>query len=102
MSGMPIDVRTECSTKQADGFLSKPFNATVIVGHVNQWLNRVKQTTWGSLPQREEDIVTLKELQNRYIRHVFTLLSNNLPLTAEKLGVSQQTVAAATNDDTAR
>jgi DNA-binding NtrC family response regulator len=101
MSGMPIDVRTDATTKQADGFLAKPFSATLIVAHVNQWLNRVNRTTKASLPERQEDIVPLNRLEGRYIRHVAQLLNNDLSLAAEKLGVSHQAVEAALNEVTA-
>jgi DNA-binding NtrC family response regulator len=101
MSGMPIDVRTDATTKQADGFLAKPFNATLIVAHVNQWLNRLKSTTKTSLPQRGEDIVPLNKLESRYIRHVVQLLNDDISLAAAKLGVSPEAVSAALNDEEA-
>ena len=101
MSGMPIDVRTDATTKQADGYLAKPFNATLIVAHVNQWLNRLKRTSKYSLPQRGEEIVPLSKLENRYIRHVVQLVNYNIPLAAEKLGVSAETISAALKDESA-
>jgi DNA-binding NtrC family response regulator len=101
MSGMPIDVRTDATTKQADGFLAKPFNATLIVAHVNQWLNRIKRTSKSSLPQHGEDIVPLNKLESSYIRHVVQLLNDDIPLAAAKLGVSPQTITAALQDEEA-
>lgn len=101
MSGLPIDVRTDATTKQADGFLAKPFNGTLIVAHVNQWLNRIRRTSKGSLPQRGDDIVPLSQLENHYIRHVVQLVNYDLPLAAEKLGVSEETVSAALAEDAA-
>lgn len=101
MSGMPIDVRTDATTKQADGFLAKPFSATLIVAHVNQWLNRIKRTSKSALPQRGEDIVPLNKLESRYIRHVVQLLNDDISLAATRLGVSPQTVSAALNDEDA-
>lgn len=98
MSGMPIDVRTDATTKQADGFLAKPFSATLIVAHVNQWLNRVQRTTKASLPEREEDVVPLNQLEGRYIRHVAQLFNHDISLAAERLGVSHQAVVAALNE----
>lgn len=102
MSGMPIDVRTDATTKQADGFLAKPFNATLIVAHVNQWLNRIKCTSKCALPQRGEDIVPLNKLESRYIRHVVQLLNDDVSLAAAKLGVSPQIVSAALEDEDAK
>ncbi len=99
MSGMPIDVRTDATTKQADGFLAKPFNGTLIVAHVNQWLNRIKRTSKSSLPQNGEDIVPLDKLEGRYIRHVVQLLNYDIARAAEKLGVSPETISAAVNDE---
>lgn len=101
MSGMPIDVRTDATTRQADGFLAKPFNGTLIVAHVNQWLNRIQRTSKSSLPQRGEDIVPLSHLENQYIRHVVQLVNYDIPLAAEKLGVSEETVSAALAEDAA-
>lgn len=95
MSGMPIDVRTDATTKQADGFLAKPFNATLIVAHVNQWLNRLRRTSKSSLPQRREDVVPLNKLESRYILHVVQLLNDDISLAAEKLGVPRETVLEA-------
>lgn len=99
MSGMPIDVRTDATTKQADGFLAKPFNGTLIVAHVNQWLNRLRRTSKNSLPQSGADIVPLDKLESRYIRHVVQLLNYDIARAAEKLGVSQETVSAALEDE---
>ena len=101
MSGMPIDVRTDATTKQADGFLAKPFNGTLIVAHVNQWLNRIRRTSKGSLPQNRADIVPLDKLESRYIRHVVQLLNYDIASAAEKLGVSQEIISAALKDETA-
>jgi len=101
MSGMPIDVRTDATTKQADGFLAKPFNGTLIVAHVNQWLNRIRRTSKGSLPQNGADIVRLDKLESRYIRHVVQLLNYDIASAAEKLGVSQDTISAALKDENA-
>jgi len=101
MSGMPIDVRTDATTKQADGFLAKPFNGTLIVAHVNQWLNRIRRTSKGSLPQNRADIVPLDKLESRYIRHVVQLLNYDIAGAAEKLGVSQEIISAALKDETA-
>jgi DNA-binding NtrC family response regulator len=99
MSGMPIDVRTDATTKQADGFLAKPFNGTLIVAHVNQWLNRLRRTSKNSLPQSGADIVPLDKLESRYIRHVVQLLNYDIARAAEKLGVPQETVSAALEDE---
>ena len=101
MSGMPIDVRTDATTKQADGFLAKPFYGTLIVAHVNQWLNRIRRTSKGSLPQNRADIVPLDKLESRYIRHVVQLLNYDIAGAAEKLGVSQEIISAALKDETA-
>ncbi len=101
MSGMPIDVRTDATTKQADGFLAKPFNGTLIVAHVNQWLNRLRRTSKTSLPQSGSDIVPLSQLENRYIRHVVQLVNYDLALAAQKLGVSQETITAALQEESA-
>ena len=101
MSGMPIDVRTDATTKQADGFLAKPFNGTLIVAHVNQWLNRIRRTSKGALPQKGEDIVSLDKLESRYIRHVVQLFNYDIPKAAEKLGVSPETISAALQDENA-
>lgn len=101
MSGMPIDVRTDATTKQADGFLAKPFNGTLIVAHVNQWLNRIRRTSKGSLPQNRADIVPLDKLESRYIRHVVQLLNYDIAGAAEKLGVSQEIISAALKDEIA-
>lgn len=101
MSGMPIDVRTDATTKQADGFLAKPFSATLIVAHVNQWLNRIKRTSKSSLPQRGEDIVPLNKLESRYIRHVVQLLNDDISLAATRLGVSPQVIEAALQEEDA-
>jgi DNA-binding NtrC family response regulator len=103
MSGMPIDVRTDATTKQADGFLAKPFNGTLIVAHVNQWLNRIRRTSKGSLPQRGEDIVPivpLNKLESRYIRHVVQLVNYDISLAAEKLGVTPEAISEALKDET--
>jgi FixJ family two-component response regulator len=101
MSGMPIDVRTDATTKQADGFLAKPFNGTLIVAHVNQWLNRIRRTSKSSMPQRGEDIVPLDKLESRYIRHVVQLVNYDIALAAQKLGVSEETISAALKDESA-
>lgn len=101
MSGMPIDVRTDATTKQADGFLAKPFSATLIVAHVNQWLNRIKRTSKSALPQRGEDIVPLNKLESRYIRHVVQLLNDDVALAATRLGVSPQMIQAALQEEDA-
>jgi DNA-binding NtrC family response regulator len=101
MSGMPIDVRTDATTKQADGFLAKPFNGTLIVAHVNQWLNRIRRTSKGALPQRGEDIVPLDKLESRYIRHVVQLFNYDIPKAAEKLGVSPEAISEALKDESA-
>ena len=99
MSGMPIDVRTDAATKQADGFLAKPFNGTLIVAHVKQWLNRLKRISKASLPQREWDIVPLEKLGRSYIRHVAQLLNYDIALTAEKLEVSAEIISVALRDE---
>ena len=101
MSGMPIDVRTDATTKQADGFLAKPFNATLIVAHVNQWLNRLKRTSKSALPECGEDIIPLNKLEGRYIRHVVQLLNDDIKLAAARLGVSPEAVAAALHEEDA-
>ena len=101
MSGMPIDVRTDATTKQADGFLAKPFSGTLIVAHVNQWLNRIRRTSKSSMPQRGEDIVPLDKLESRYIRHVVQLVNYDIALAAQKLGVSEETISAALKDESA-
>jgi DNA-binding response OmpR family regulator len=99
MSGMPIDVRTDATTKQADGFLAKPFNGTLIVAHVNQWLNRIRRTTKTSMPQSGEEIMPLDKLESRYIRHVVQLVDYDISLAAEKLGVSPEAISAALGDE---
>jgi DNA-binding NtrC family response regulator len=101
MSGMPIDVRTDATTKQADGFLAKPFNATLIVAHVNQWLNRIKRTPKSALPERGEDIIPLNKLESRYIRHVVQLLNDDVSLAAARLGISPQAIEAALQEEDA-
>jgi DNA-binding NtrC family response regulator len=99
MSGMPIDVRTDATTKQADGFLAKPFNGTLIVAHVNQWLNRIRRTSKAALPQSGEDIVPLNKLESRYIRHVVQLVNYDISLAAEKLGVTPDAISAALKEE---
>jgi len=101
MSGLPIDVRTDATTKQADGFLAKPFNGTLIAAHVKQWINRISRTSKNALPQRIQDIVPLSKLQSRYIRHVVQLADYDLPLAAEKLGVSEEAISVVLREDAA-
>jgi len=101
MSGMPVDVRTDATTKQADGFLAKPFSGTLIVAHVNQWLNRIRRTSKTSLPQTGADIIPLDTLENRYIRHVVQLVNYDISKAAEKLGVSPETISAALRNENA-
>jgi hypothetical protein len=71
----------------------------LIVAHVNQWLNRLRRTSKNSLPQSGADIVSLDKLESRYIRHVVQLLNYDIARAAEKLGVSQEAVSAALEDE---
>jgi ActR/RegA family two-component response regulator len=94
MSGQTFDVRTDALTGQADGFLDKTaLSSTVVVSHVNQWLNRLNNTPRTFLPRQEQEITPLDQLKGIYIRHVVQLLKGNVSLAAEKLGIHRQTVA---------
>jgi DNA-binding response OmpR family regulator len=95
MSGRPYDVRTDALVEQADAFLAKPFNGTVLRNQVLRLLWRAEQFGQAILPRNPEDIRPLSEIKELYIRHVVGLLNDNISLAAEKLGMHRQTVSAA-------
>jgi DNA-binding response OmpR family regulator len=95
MSGRPYDVRTDAIVGQADAFLAKPFSATVLRNQVLRLLRRTEDHAPAMLPRNPEDIRPLSEIKELYIRHVVSLLNDNISLAAEKLGIHRQTVSVA-------
>jgi DNA-binding response OmpR family regulator len=95
MSGKLYDVRTDAMVEQADAFLSKPWNATVLTNQVNRLLKLSEAANQGLFPKKSEDILPLAEIKTAYIRRAVQLLDGNVSLTAERLDVHRQTVAAA-------
>jgi DNA-binding NtrC family response regulator len=93
MSGQPVDWRTDAALARATGFLAKPFTQTLLLEHVRQWLEFLRQTPKILLPAKEEDVFLLEEVKSTYIRHVYELLDKNISRTAEKLGIHRQTVS---------
>jgi DNA-binding NtrC family response regulator len=93
-----IDVRTDAVMAEADGFLQKPFSATVLTGHIERWLKRQRSVREWLLLHDESHILPLEELKRRYSRQVVALLDGNVSLAASKLGVHRHTLAALLMD----
>ncbi len=93
MSGKPYDVRTDAMVEQADAFLTKPWNATVLTNQVNRLLELSKAAHQGLLPEKSDDILPLGAIKTAYIRRAVQLLDGNVSLAAERLGVHRQTVS---------
>jgi DNA-binding NtrC family response regulator len=102
MSGQPYDVRTDAIIGQADSFLSKPFCATVLNRQIMQLLERCEVPPKKFLPERMEDIRSMAEVKEFYIRHVLRLLDGNVSLAAQQLGIHRQTLARFASPKTAR
>jgi len=102
MSGQPYDVRTDAIIGQADSFLSKPFCATVLNRQITQLLKRCELPPKKFLPERAEDIRSMTEVKELYVRHVLRLLDGNISLAAQQLGIHRQTLARFVSPKTAR
>jgi DNA-binding NtrC family response regulator len=94
MSGRSYDVRTDAIVGRADAFLEKPFSATVLANQVMQLLRRAERAAQALLPRKPEDIRPFNEVKELYIRHAVQLLSDNISLAADRLGLHRQTVSA--------
>jgi DNA-binding NtrC family response regulator len=86
-----VDVRTDAVLATADSFLEKPFSSTLLLSHIDWWLQRRAVPTI-ALPQSENDILPLEDLEGVYINHVVALLGN-VQLAAKKLGIHRETLA---------
>jgi DNA-binding response OmpR family regulator len=94
LSGQPYDVRTDAIVAQADAFLVKPVNETVLSAQVKQLLQRSGPDARTFWPATAEDIQPLNDVKRAYVLRVLQLLDHNVSLAAEKLQVHRQTVAA--------
>jgi len=94
VSGHPNDPRTDALVDQADAFLQKPFNDTILVSQVKQLLKHSQAVTPTLFPQQIENVLPLEEVKTLYARQVLQLAGNNLSLAASKLKVHRQTLAA--------
>jgi DNA-binding NtrC family response regulator len=88
-----IDVRTDAVMAEADGFLQKPFSATVLTGHIERWLKRQHSVQEWLSPHEESQIMPLEEVKQRYSSKVVELLKGNVSLAASKLGVHRHTLS---------
>lgn len=87
-----MDVRTDAVMAEADGFLQKPFSATVLTRHIERWLKRQGAVREWSSPHCESQILSLEEVKQRYSRQVVELLNGNISLAASKLGIHRHTL----------
>jgi len=99
ISGLPFDVRTDALVEQADSFLQKPFNYTLLKHQSARWLQRMKSRPQPILSNKPENIDSLEVIKRNYIQQAVALLNGNISCAAARLGIHRHTVAAALRNE---
>ncbi len=63
MSGKPYNVKVDALLADADEFLEKTLGGSVLANRVKRWMGRLEAAPDVFLPQREEDILVLDEVE---------------------------------------
>ena len=93
-----MNVQSEAYMAGATAFLDKPFTPTVLVKLVKDQLNLVERLERIALPDNEQEIVALGELQREYVREVVRILGGKSSVAADRLKIHRHTVSSLLKD----
>ena len=83
MTGVPVedmDARTDAILAEADGFLLKPINITIILALIQRWHKRLAATM--TLPLSQEEVEPFENTKRKHVKHVVELFGGNISLAA--------------------
>jgi len=94
MPGMGINVRDEVLRIDADSFLEKPIDRSVMIEHIRKLLNRASLKVGQFRLQREDEIIPMDTFRNSYVKSVVAFLGGNVSRAAGMLGMHRHTVTS--------